>query len=76
MADHTIVSEEVVQTWQSRDGHTTSLVRFAEDTDAGVQMGYQVRCSLCGWLPAGGNESERDAVAGDAEYHIDGHNGE
>jgi hypothetical protein len=74
--DPAIVSEEVVQTWRSRDDDTVSLVRFAEDTAVGVQMGYIVRCSLCGWLPGGGSESERAAVAGDAEYHVDWHNGE
>jgi hypothetical protein len=75
-ADPAIVSEEIVQTWRSRDGHTTSLVRFAEDTvSGGVQMGYQVHCSLCGWL-AGGGEDERALVAEDAEYHVDWHNGE
>jgi hypothetical protein len=72
----TIVSEETVQTWRSRDGHTISVVRFAEDTAVGVQMGYLVHCSLCGWLAGGGNESERHLVVEDAEYHVDWHNGE
>jgi hypothetical protein len=76
MADHTVVSEETVQTWRTRDGHTVSQVRFAEDTDTGVQMGYQVHCTQCGWLPAGGNEFEERLVAEDAEDHVGWHNGE
>jgi hypothetical protein len=76
-ADPEIVSEETVQTWRSRDGHTISLVRFAEDTvSGGVQMGYLVHCSPCGWLAGGGNEHERHLAVEDAEYHVDWHNGE